>query len=399
MLEVLVIISSFVFLGVIVLIFRPSKPNRDLNNKFDSLQGSQERIERIVKDEISHNRDEMSQRARESREEITNVLDKMRETVYERLKSIQVENGEKLDKMREVVDEKLHNTLEKRLGESFAQVQKQLESVHKGLGEMQSLASNVGDLKKVLTNVKTRGTWGEIQLGTLLEQILTSGQYEQNVVTKPGSNERVEFAIKLPGKDKDESKPMWLPIDAKFPQEDYQRLIEAQDQAQAQQVDKIKKQLEVRIKAEAKTIKEKYIDPPNTIDYGIMFLPIEGLYAEVLRIPGLADTLQRDYQVMIAGPTTLAALLNALQFGFRSLAIEKRSSQVWQLLSTVKAEFSRFGVILDKTKKKLQEATNTIEDASTKTRTIERKLKKVEELPTPKEDSLLESVSLKEDDS
>ena len=399
MLEISIILSSLTFVGVVILIFRINRPSRDLTNKFDSLEKSQERIERIVKDEIALNRDEMSQRTRESREEISNALDKMRETVYERLKSIQAQSSEELDKMREIVDEKLHNTLEKRLGESFNQVRQQLESVHKGLGEMQSLASSVGDLKKVLTNVKTRGIWGEIQLGTLLEGILTLDQYAQNVATKAGSNERVEFAIKLPGKDKDQSKPIWLPIDAKFPQEDYQRLLEAQEQAQVQQVDKLKKQLEARIKAEAKDIKEKYIDPPNTTGFAIMFLPIEGLYAEVLRIAGLADFLQREYQVTISGPTTLAALLNSLQMGFRTLAIEKRSSEVWQLLEAVKTEFFKFGVILDKTKKKLQEATNTIEDASTKTRTIQRKLKKVEEFPSSQKDALVDSVSFKENEA
>jgi DNA recombination protein RmuC len=397
MLEILIAISILIFFGVAALIMRLYFFERGLDGKIDNAEKFQDRIERVVKDEISRNRDETSQRALESRGEIIAALEKMRETVHERLKSIQAENSEKLEKMRETVDEKLHNTLEKRLGESFNQVRRQLESVHKGLGEMQNLASSVGDLKKVLTNVKTRGTWGEIQLGALLEQILISGQYEQNVATKAGSNERVEFAIKLPGKDRDEASPMWLPIDAKFPQEDYQRLLEAQDQAQPQVVDKMRKQLEIRIKAEAKDIKEKYIDPPQTTGFGIMFLPIEGLYAEVLRIPGLADTLQRDYQVTIAGPTTLAALLNSLQMGFRTLAIEKRSSQVWQLLGAVKTEFAKFGMILERTKKKLQEATNTIDSASTKTRTIERRLRKVEELPDQGKDSLLESELSRED--
>jgi DNA recombination protein RmuC len=397
MLEILIAISILIFFGVAALIMRLYFFERGLDGKIDNAEKFQDRIERVVKDEISRNRDETSQRALESRGEIIAALEKMRETVHERLKSIQAENSEKLEKMRETVDEKLHNTLEKRLGESFNQVRRQLESVHKGLGEMQNLASSVGDLKKVLTNVKTRGTWGEIQLGALLEQILISGQYEQNVATKAGSNERVEFAIKLPGKDRDEASPMWLPIDAKFPQEDYQRLLEAQDQAQPQVVDKMRKQLEIRIKAEAKDIKEKYIDPPQTTCFGIMFLPIEGLYAEVLRIPGLADTLQRDYQVTIAGPTTLAALLNSLQMGFRTLAIEKRSSQVWQLLGAVKTEFAKFGMILERTKKKLQEATNTIDSASTKTRTIERRLRKVEELPDQGKDSLLESELSRED--
>jgi len=393
MTEVLVILNFLVLAGIIVLIFRSARRDSGIGSKFEQLEKSQARIEHSVKDEIARNRDEMSQRARESREEISSVLDKMRETVQERLKSIQDENSGKLNEMRAIVEEKLHSTLEKRLGESFNQVRQQLESVHKGLGEMQSLASSVGDLKKVLTNVKTRGTWGEIQLGTLLEQILAPGQYAENVTTKPGSNEHVEFAIRLPGKESDQSRPMWLPIDAKFPQEDYQRLLDAQEQAQLELVEKMRRQLEARIKSEAKDIKEKYIYPPNTTAFGIMFLPIEGLYAEVLRIPGLAESLQRDYQVTVAGPTTLAALLNSLQMGFRTLAIEKHSSQVWQLLGAVKAEFDKFGIMLDKTKKKLQEATNTIEDASTKTRTIQKKLKRVERLPVQREgSSIVDSV-------
>jgi DNA recombination protein RmuC len=256
-----------------------------------------------------------------------------------------------------------------------------LESVHKGLGEMQSLASSVGDLKKVLTNVKTRGTWGEIQLGNLLEQVLSPGQYEANVATKPGSLERVEFAIKLPGKDSEHDRPVWLPIDAKFPQEDYQRLVEAQEQANIEAVDKAAKQLEIRIKAEAKDIRDKYIDPPHTTDFGIMFLPTESLYAEVLRRPGLVENLQRDFRVVVTGPMTLAALLNSLQMGFRTIVIEKQVSKVWAVLGGIKQEFSKFGEILDRTKKKIEEAGNIIDEASSKSRNIQTKLKKVQELP------------------
>jgi DNA recombination protein RmuC len=238
----------------------------------------------------------------------------------------------------------------------------------------------VGDLKKVLTNVKTRGTWGEMQLSNLLEQILSPQQYEPNVATKPGSAERVEFAIKLPGKDKDDNH-VWLPIDAKFPQEDYQRLLEAQDKGDLDGLEKAVKQLEIRIKAEAKDIHEKYIDPPHTTDFGIMFLPTESLYAEILRRPGLAENLQRDFRVVVTGPMTLAALLNSLQMGFRTLAIEKRASEVWSILGVIKQEFSKFGEILDRTKKKLDEASNIIEEASSKSRNIQTKLKKVQELP------------------
>ena len=292
--------------------------------------------------------------------------------------------------MRATVDEKLQSTLEKRLGESFKQVSERLEQVYKGLGEMRNLATGVGDLKKVLTNVKTRGTWGEIQLGNILEQILTPEQYAINVQTKKNSNERVEFAIKLPGQDSDKDQVVWMPIDAKFPQEDYQRLLDAQDEADKDAADKSIRNLEMRIKAEAKAIKEKYIDPPNTTDFAIMFLPVEGLYAEVLRRPGLCDILQRDYRVVVTGPTTLAALLNSLQMGFRTLAIEKRSSEVWELLGVVKTEFGKFGDVLSKTKKKLQEASNTINKAEVRTRAIERKLREVQEIPQDDQPELLE---------
>jgi len=315
-------------------------------------------------------------------------LENMRQTVAEQLRTLQEDNSRKLEQMRAVVDEKLQSTLEKRLGESFKQVSERLEQVYKGLGEMRSLATGVGDLKKVLTNVKTRGTWGEIQLGNILEQILTTEQYDVNVVTKKDSNERVEFAIRLPGPNSDRDRVVWLPIDSKFPQEDYQRLIDAQEAADKELAEKSIKSLETRIKAEAKNIKEKYIDPPNTTDFGIMFLPVEGLYAEVLRRPGLCDTLQREHRIVVAGPTTLAALLNSLQMGFRTLVIEKRSSEVWELLGRVKTEFSKFGEVLSKTKKKLLEASNTIGMAEVRTRAIERQLKKVQEIPLA-DDTLL----------
>ncbi|HOS39929.1 MAG TPA: DNA recombination protein RmuC [Spirochaetota bacterium] len=308
-------------------------------------------------------------------------LDTMRDTIEVRVRSLQEENSRKLDQMRDTVDEKLQTTLEKRLGESFKLVSERLEMVHKGLGEMQGLASDVGDLKKVLTNVKSRGVWGEIQLGNLLEQVLTAEQYEKNVAIKERSQERVEFAIKLPGRGESARDVVWLPIDAKFPQEDYQRLVDAQERANPAMAEEAAKRLEGRIKLEAKAIREKYIDPPQTTDFAIMYLPTEGLYAEVIRRPGLADSLQREYRVVAAGPTTLTALLNSLQMGFRTLAIEKRSSEVWKLLGVVKTEFGRFGDMLDKTHKKLQEASDTIVDATRKTRTIESKLKKVQELP------------------
>ena len=310
-----------------------------------------------------------------------NNLENMRNTVEKRLQHLQDDNNKKLEQMRNTVDEKLHATLEKRLGESFKLVSDRLEQVHKGLGEMQTLAHGVGDLKKVLSNVKTRGVWGEIQLENLLDQILTQDQYAKNVKTKKGGTEHVEFAIKLPGKNNDIEDPVWLPIDAKFPQDKYQQLLDAQDAADPQQVILATKALQVQLKLEARHIQEKYIDPPHSTDFGILFLPIEGLYADVLRIDGLQEELQRNYRVLIAGPTTLAALLNSLQMGFRTLAVEKRSSEVWSLLGVVKAEFGKFGVVLEKTQKKIQEAGNTMEQAATRTRVIERQLKNVQTLP------------------
>jgi DNA recombination protein RmuC len=303
----------------------------------------------------------------------------LRGAVEQRLEKIRIENADKLEQMRRTVDEKLHATLEQRLSESFKQVSERLEQVHKGLGEMQSLAAGVGDLKKVLSNVKNRGVMGEVQLAALLEQILTPEQYETNVATKPDSRDRVEFAIKLPGRDSEST--VWLPLDAKFPTEDYQRLQEAQDAADPVAVEVAAKALEARIRLEAKTIADKYLAPPATTDFGLLYLPFEGLYAEVLRRPGLFEALQRDYRVTLCGPTTLSALLNSLQMGFRTLAIEKRSSEVWQVLGAVKSEFGRFGEVLANTKRQLQTVANSIDAAETRTRQIERKLKDVEALP------------------
>lgn len=324
--------------------------------------------------------------------ELTNMnerkLEGVRHTVEQKLTYLQEDNSKKLEQMRLTVDEKLHATLEQRLGDSFKQVSERLEQVHKGLGEMQTLASGVGDLKKVLSNVKARGIMGEIQLGNLLEQILSPEQFDSNVAMKKGSAERVEFAVKLPSKD-ESGGVVYLPIDSKFPLEDYTRLLDAQELGDAQAAAEAAKQLENRIKLEAKSIHEKYINPPNTTDFAVLFLPFEGLFAEVLRRPGLWDSLQRDMRVIIAGPTTLAAFLNSLQMGFRTLAIQKRSSEVWGLLGAVKTEFTKFGDILDKTKKKLQEASNTIDSAATRSRAIERKLKNVQELPQPETYELL----------
>lgn len=322
-------------------------------------------------------------------------LEQVRATVETRLSMLQEDNSKKLEQMRATVDEKLHESLEKRLGESFKLVSDRLELVHKGLGEMQTLASGVGDLKKVLSNVKTRGTLGEIQLGNLLEQVLSPEQYKKNVAVKKGSAERVDFAIILPGKDEDDHQVM-LPIDAKFPLEDYQRLVDAQEEGDVVAAGEAARMLEIRIKAEAKSIQEKYLDPPNTTDFAILFLPMEGLFAEVLRRSGLWDTLQRDYRVILTGPTTIIALLNSLQMGFRTLAIQKRSSEAWKVLGSVKTEFGKFGEILEKTKKKLQEASNTIDAASTRSRVIERQLRSVEGAPDIQSTELLADLGLLE---
>ena len=435
--EVIVGITVVLVLAALILLIvlirrKPQEIVIELKKHFSELENKQVRVENVIKDEITRNRQETTHNAQLARHELSTALkfsgdslqqrlaenvgvqkdqldsfskqlmamtrlneekfEAMRQTLETQLKAMQQDNTRKLEQMRATVDEKLQTTLEKRLGESFKQVSERLEQVYKGLGEMRTLATGVGDLKKVLTNVKTRGTWGEIRLSHILEQILTPDQYDVNVATKKNSNDRVEFAIKLPGQDVDKEKIVWMPIDSKFPQEDYQRLLDAQEAADKELAEKSIKNLEIRIKAEGRFIKEKYLDPPHTTDFGIMFLPVEGLYAEVLRRPGLCDILQRDYRIVVTGPTTLAALLNSLQMGFRTLAIEKRSSEVWELLGVVKTEFGKFGDVLAKTKKKLQEASNTIDQAEVRTRVIQRKLKKVQEVPQS------ESVGLIEED-
>lgn len=311
-------------------------------------------------------------------------LEKIRETVEGRLLYMQKDNAEKLEKMRVTVDEKLQGTLEQRLGESFKIVNDRLESVYKGLGEMQNLAQGVGDLKKIFTNVKARGTWGEIELGNILEEYMTPDQYIKSAKTKPNATEFVEFAIKLPGKGDDES--VLLPVDSKFPVEDYKRLVDSEELGDVDAINDARKSLENSIKLFAKDIHDKYIETPYTTDFGIMFLPTESLYCEVLKNTALIETLSQKYRVVVSGPTTFVALLNSLQMGFRTLAIEKRSSEVWSLLGTVKSEFEKFGDLLDKTNKKLQEIGNTMAKASTKTRVIQRKLKDVVALPVADED-------------
>jgi len=317
-------------------------------------------------------------------------LAEVRTTLETRLGAIQQDNAAKLEQMRATVDEKLQATLETRLGQSFQLVSERLEAVQRGLGEMQALAAGVGDLKRVLTNVKTRGTFGEVQLGALLEQILIAEQYAANVATVPGSSERVEYAIRLPGAD--EGAPVWLPIDAKYPVEDYQRLLDAQDAADVEGAQAAGKALELRVREEAKRIRAKYVAPPHTTDFAILFLPTEGLYAEVIRRPGLSDQLQREWRVTVAGPTTLTALLNSLQMGFRTLAIEKRSSEVWHVLAAVKNEFGKFATVLEKTRKQLDTVRNSIDTAGVRTRAIERKLRGVESLGSDESQALLDIV-------
>ncbi|HOI54344.1 MAG TPA: DNA recombination protein RmuC [Phycisphaerae bacterium] len=349
-----------------------------------------------LKDALATNLAQGRKESAETLQRTTRALEerfeRLQKSNEERLGRLQDDNSKKLDQMRAVVEEKLQTTLEARLGQSFRQVSERLEQVHKGLGEMQALAGGVGDLKKVLTNVKTRGTWGEVQLGNLLEQVLTAEQYASNVATRPGSNDRVEYAIRLPGRDEHRDETVWLPIDAKFPTEDYQRLIEAQEAADAVAAEAAGRQLQARIEKSARDIRDKYVAPPHTTDFAVMFLPTEGLYAEVVRRPGLLETLQRECRVVVSGPTTLAALLNSLQMGFRTLAIEQRSSEVWKLLGAVKGEFGKFGEVLDRVHKQLETASRSIDTAARKTRTIERKLRKVEELPADESAGLLGPV-------
>lgn len=429
--EFIILILLCLNLIILISILKSGKNSnsKEFENAVHNFEIQEERMEHSIKDEIIQIREETGKNSRQNREEISNVLNsmadtmnrqmvniagmqknqldtfsnqlvnltgtnedrmnKMRDTIEQKLTLIQNDNNKKLEEMRVTVDEKLHATLETRLGESFKMITEKLETLYKELGEMHSLANGVNDLKKALTNVKTRGIWGEIQLGNIIDEIMTKDQYDTNVITKKGSNDRVEFAIKLPGNE-DINKKVYLPIDAKFPQEDYQKLLDAEDKGDKVSIDELRKALENRIKSEAKTIKEKYLDPPNTTDFGILFLPTESLYAEVVKSPGLIDTLQLDYRVIITGPTTISALLNSLQMGFRTLAIEKRSSEVWSLLGAVKTEFGKFGDALEKTQKKLQEASNTIDDAARKTRKIENKLKNVQELPAEDSKRLLD---------
>jgi DNA recombination protein RmuC len=415
--------------GVVLLLRRTAVDLAPLHSRLDGIDRSHERGERALREEVARSRDENTRHARELREEVTasvrglgdslarsvgelatmqkmqlddfrtqlgrltesneQKLESLRTVVDGQLQALREDNTRQLEQMRHTVDEKLQGTLEQRLGESFKLVSERLEQVHRGLGEMQTLASGVGDLKKVLSNVKVRGTWGEVQLASLLEQILTPDQYAANVPVREHGGERVEFALKLPGRGDREGGVVWLPIDAKFPQEDYLAIVDASERGDPVAMEQAAKALAQRIRDCARSICDKYLDPPQTTDFGIMFLPTEGLYAEVIRRPGLVESVQRECRVVIAGPTTLAALLNSLQMGFRTLAIEKRSSEVWAVLGGVKTEFANFGGTLDKVKKKLQEASNAVERVQTRTRVMGKKLRDVEELPAPDSERLL----------
>lgn len=395
---------------------RPSRPGDDSDRRRDHLDQLDrlDRLERELRDELGrqaqasrsdlaglkqHLLTQVAESARTHNEQFDRLsqtqalrLAEVRTAVEGRLQALQDGNERKLEQMRATVDEKLQATLEQRLGESFRQVAERLEQVHQGLGEMQGLARDVGSLSRVLTNVKTRGVFGEVQLAALLEQVFTPEQYAANVETVPGSGARVEFAIRLPGRG-DGGTPLWLPIDAKFPREDHERLVEAQERADAQAVEVAARALEARLRLEARTIRDKYIAAPHTTDFAILFLPTESLYAEALRRPGLMEALQREHRITLAGPTTLLATLSSLQMGFRTLALEKRSAEVWQVLGAVKTEFTKFGDVLAKTRKKLGEAASTIDAAEVRTRAMARQLRSVEAMPQERADGLLALVA------
>lgn len=400
LLVLLLIAAAIALILLIALLLRP-RHDAALREKLDALRGDSERIERALREEqrvgrgeLAETLDRLGHQLRQSLLALTADNEKrltdVRATLDAQLKSLQTDNAAQLEKMRATVDEKLSTTLNERLGQSFSLINERLEAVQRAAGEMQNLAVGVGDLKRVLSNVKTRGTFGEVQLGSLLEQILVAEQYAANVATVPGSNERVEFAIRLPGQRGEGQ--VWLPIDAKFPREDYERLLDAQDRADPEGAAQAAAALERRVRDEARRIREKYVAPPHTTDFAILFLPTEGLYAEVIRRPGLSDLLQREHRVTIAGPTTLTALLNALQMGFRTLAIEQRSSEVWQLLGTIKGEFGKFGGILDAALRQVDAVRNTLKKAAGKTTTITRKLRDVESLPAPASQALLDDA-------
>ncbi len=386
---------------LVLLLRRPSGNNEAavlaLQQSLQSMHEKLERIERELRTEITESsrggRQELTQNLalfqQSQVQQLTLMQKSIGDTLNQQLQQLQKSNADKLDEMRRTVDEKLQTTLEKRLSESFKQVAERLEQVHNGLGQMQKLADGVGSLQRVLTNVKTRGMFGEVQLEALLEQVLTIEQYAKQVETKPRSNQRVDFAIRFPGRGGADGEPVWLPIDAKFPREDYERLLDAQDRADAIAAEVAAKALEVRIRTEAKSIAESYLAPPHTTDFAILFLPTEGLYAEVLRRPGLMDSLQRDFRVTLAGPTTLLAMLNSLHMGFRTLALEQQASEVWKVLGAVKTEFERYGDWVEKVREQVQKAADTLDRADTRSRQMRRALKNVEALPEGEAQALL----------
>jgi len=387
---------------LLLVLLRRSSGSQDaaalaLQQSLQSLHEKLERIERELRTEIAESsrggRQELTQNLalfqQSQVQQLTLMQKSIGDTLNQQLQQLQKSNADKLDEMRRTVDEKLQTTLEKRLSESFKQVAERLEQVHNGLGQMQKLADGVGSLQRVLTNVKTRGMFGEVQLEALLEQVLTIEQYAKQVETKPRSNQRVDFAIRFPGRGGADGEPVWLPIDAKFPREDYERLLDAQDRADAIAAEVAGKALETRIRTEAKSIAESYLAPPHTTDFAILFLPTEGLYAEVLRRPGLMDTLQRDYRVTLAGPTTLLAMLNSLHMGFRTLALEQQASEVWKVLGAVKTEFDRYGDWVEKVREQVQKAADTLDRADTRSRQMRRALKNVEALPEAEAQALL----------
>ena len=403
MIEIWVAVGVGVFNAALLLVLlrKPSGNNeaatQALQQSLLSMHEKLERIERELRTEITESsrggRQELTQNLalfqQSQVQQLTLMQKSISDTLNQQLQQLQKSNADKLDEMRRTVDEKLQTTLEKRLSESFKQVAERLEQVHNGLGQMQKLADGVGSLQRVLTNVKTRGMFGEVQLEALLEQVLTIEQYAKQVETKPRSNQRVDFAIRFPGRGGADGEPVWLPIDAKFPREDYERLLDAQDRADAVAAEVAAKALEVRIRTEAKSIAESYLAPPHTTDFAILFLPTEGLYAEVLRRPGLMDTLQREYRVTLAGPTTLLAMLNSLHMGFRTLALEHQASEVWKVLGAVKTEFERYGDWVEKVREQVQKAADTLDRADTRSRQMRRALKNVEALPEGEAQALL----------
>ncbi|HEY7001452.1 MAG TPA: DNA recombination protein RmuC [Candidatus Udaeobacter sp.] len=390
-------LAAGLLVAIILLLTRRSgSAESGVAAKIELLERAQERSERMLREEMARSREEGATAAKTQREELTKSLEGVRSIVDLRLKQLQEDNSNQIDKMRATVDEKLQGTLEKRLGESFKLVSDRLEQVHQGLGAMQQLASDVGGLQRVLTNVKTRGGWSEWQLGVLLEEMLTPEQFAKNMKTRDDTDERVEFAIKLPGDEN--GAPVWLPIDAKFPMEHYQRLTTAQETGDSSAVEAAMKTLETQLKRCAKDICEKYINPPKTTDFALLFLPSEGLYAEAIRRVGLVQNVQRDCRVTFVGPTTLAALLNSLQMGFRTLAIQRRSSEVWNLLATVKTEFGKFGEALTKVKDKLDQASSDMDKVAVRSRAITKQLNKVEELPSNPQPMLTDLLPNENDD-